>query len=164
MWQLFQPCHSPLLEVRYGWFCVGLSECSIAFQILCQAVVQTNQVVRHVNNLNRAHSPEVVVARRGQLRTRFDYAFVLFCCKYQCLRLECEVDWVGSRPRGEGDVELQGDGFSGVNFSVASVHRLYRCLTVAGLTILQRKDFVTIGIISDKVTSRDQVKFQFEKS
>ena len=45
--------------------------------MLRDPAVQTNQVVRRVNNLNLTHSPEVVKARRGQLQKRLtsEYGF-----------------------------------------------------------------------------------------
>ena len=103
--------------------------------MLCDPAVQTNQVVRRINNLNLTHSPEVVVPRRGQLQKKVENRFLV--CKYQWLRLEGEVDRVGSGPSGKCDIKLQGNGFSRVNFSVALVHRLYRRLTVARLPILR---------------------------
>ena len=59
--------------------------------------------------------------------------------RYQSLGLEGEVYGGGwPRPRGEGDVELQGDRLPGVHIHVASVHRLYRCFAVRWLAILSQ--------------------------
>ena len=131
--------------------------------MVCDPAVQTNQVVRRVDNLNLAHSPEVVVARRGLLQKRLltsDYGLDSILIKYQCLRLEGDVYWVGSGPRWKGDVELQGNRFSGINISVAPVHRFYRCLTVARLPVLRKETLCNLGIVSDKNTG-SEVKSQF---
>ena len=75
-------------------------------------MVQTNQIVRHVNNLNLAHPPEMVVAGGGQLRKYIALVFFLLIFvkwEYQCLRLEGEVDWVASGPWRENDIELQSN-------------------------------------------------------
>ena len=76
--------------------------------------------------------------------------------RYQSLGLEGKVYRRGrSRPRREGDVEFQGDRFSGVHVHVASVHRLYRCFAVGWLAALVKiiyDVYQTLGNIKRKLS------------
>ena len=105
-----------------------------------------------LRTFSRSGSSQTTTAENEVLRmTKF-----LLANRYQSLGLEGEVDRRGrSRPGREGDVEFQGDRFSGVHVHVASVHRLYRCFTVGWLAALVKiiyDVYQTLGNIKRKLS------------
>ena len=96
------------------------------------------------NRPTRQQSQPCTSSRNGSSRRRTaeEYIALVFFLlifvkwEYQCLRLEGEVDWVASGPWRENDIELQSNWFPRIDFGVTSVHWFYRCLAVAGLSIL----------------------------